>query len=166
MSALVAHVRTLCASTPARRVRHAVALLEQWVTPLFDLGIRLYVASVFLRSGWLKLADWGSTLYLFENEYHVPLLPPHAAAVLGTTGELGLPVLLVLGLAGRFGAAGLSVVNLIAAVSFPDISDLGLQDHLLWGMLLLVTLLHGPGKISLDRWVCRPSRNSGDEKRS
>ena len=135
--------------------RRAIELLEAWLTPLFDLGIRLYVASVFLRSGWLKISDWGGTQALFESVYQVPLLPPHLAAVLGTAGELGLPVLLVLGLAGRFGAAGLSVVNLVAAVSFPDISDLGLQDHLLWGLLLLVTVFHGPGRLSVDHWLGR-----------
>lgn len=130
-------------------------MLEQWITPLFDLGIRLYVASVFLRSGWLKISDWDSTVALFEYEYHVPLLPVDVAAMAGTAGELLLPVLLALGLAGRFGAAGLSVVNLVAAYSFPDISDLGLQDHLLWGMLLLVTVLHGPGRLSLDHLLKR-----------
>ena len=138
-----------------RLAGRAVDLLERWITPLFDLGIRIYVASVFLRSGWLKISAWDNTLALFDNIYQVPLLPPHLAAVMGTAGELGLPVLLVLGLAGRFGAAGLSVVNLVAAVSFADISDLGLQDHLLWGMLLLVTLLHGPGRLSVDHWLCR-----------
>ena len=152
MNALLESVFRGSAATGMRR---AIALLEAWITPLFDLGIRLYVASVFMRSGWLKISDWGSTRYLFENEYHVPLLPPDVAAVLGTMGELGLPVLLALGLAGRFGAAGLSVVNLVAATAFPDISDLGLQDHLLWGMLLLVTVLHGPGPLSCDRWLSR-----------
>ena len=147
----------LCAlaATPAARLTlRAVALTERWPTPLFDLGIRLYVADVFFRSGWLKISDWSSTLALFESVYQVPLLPPHVAAMMGTAGELGLSVLLALGLAGRFGAAGLTVVNIVAATSFPDISDLGLQDHLLWGMLLLVTLLHGPGRLSLDRWLC------------
>lgn len=129
------------------------ALLERWLTPLFDLAIRLYVAEVFFRSGWLKLADWGSTLALFENDYRVPLLSPETAAVLGAGGELALPVLLAFGLAGRFGAAGLSVVNLVAVTSFPDISDLGRQDHVLWGMLLLVTVCHGPGRLSLDHWL-------------
>jgi len=131
------------------------ARLESWLTPVFDLGIRLYVASVFFRSGWLKISDWGSTLALFENEYHVPLLSPNAAAIMGAGGELGLPVLLVLGLAGRFGAAGLFVVNLVAVLSYPDLSDLGRQDHLLWGVLLLVTLLHGPGRLSVDYWLKR-----------
>lgn len=132
-----------------------VAQVETWLTPVFDLAIRLYVASVFFRSGWLKLSDWDSTLVLFENEYQVPLLSPNMAAVMGTGGELALPVLLVLGLAGRFGAAGLFVVNLVAVLSYPDLSDLGRADHLLWGVLLLVTLLHGPGRISLDFWLKR-----------
>jgi len=131
----------------------ATGLVGTWLAPLFDLTIRLYVGSVFFRSGWLKISDWGSTTMLFRYDYHVPLLPPAAAAVLGTGGELLLPVLLVLGLAGRFGAAGLSVVNLVAATSFPDISDLGLKDHVLWGMLLLALLVHGPGTLSLDHWL-------------
>lgn len=133
----------------------AVDLLERWATPLFDLAIRLYVAQVFFRSGWLKISDWSTTQLLFENDYQVPLLPPHVAAVAGATGELALPVLLTLGLAGRFGAAGLFVVNLVAATSFPDISDLGLKDHWLWGALLLVTLFHGPGRLSVDAWLRR-----------
>lgn len=131
------------------------ALLERWLTPLFDLGIRLYVASVFLRSGWLKISDWKSTLVLFQNEYHVPVLSPDLAAILGTGGELVLPVLLALGLSGRFGAAGLFVVNLVAVLSYPDLSDLGHADHLLWGVLLLVTIFHGPGRLALDHWLER-----------
>lgn len=131
----------------------AIALIERWLTPLFDLALRLYVAEVFLRSGWLKIADWSSTLVLFENEYQVPLLSPGLAAVLGTAGELGLPLLLALGLAGRFGAAGLFVVNLMAVLSYPDLSDLGRADHLLWGIMLLMTVFHGPGRLSLDHFL-------------
>lgn len=141
-------VRTLVAV--AQRV---VARLEHFVTPVFDLAIRAYVAEAFFKSGLTKLRDWDATLYLFRNEYHVPVLPPELAAMLGAVGELALPVLLLLGLAGRFGAAGLFVVNLVAVTSFPEISDLGRQDHVLWGALLLVTLLHGPGKLSLDHWL-------------
>jgi putative oxidoreductase len=36
--------------------------------------------SVFFRSGTQKLSDWNSTLMLFQNEYHVPILPPNIAA--------------------------------------------------------------------------------------
>jgi putative oxidoreductase len=143
------------ARVPLQLVVRGTELIERWLTPLFDVAIRWYVASVFLRSGWLKISDWSSTLTLFKYEYHVPLLTPAVAAVLGAGGELVLPVLLILGLAGRFGAAGLTVVNLVAVISYPDLSDLGRQDHLLWGVLLLVTLLHGPGRLSVDHWIKR-----------
>jgi putative oxidoreductase len=131
----------------------AIALMERWLTPTFDLAIRLYVANVFFKSGLTKIQDWSSTVALFQYEYQVPVLPPELAALMGTAGELILPVLLALGLAGRFGAAGLSVMNVVAVIAYADLSDLGRQDHLLWGVLLLVTLLHGPGRWSLDHWL-------------
>jgi putative oxidoreductase len=154
-TAVFVHLRKVAASRSGLLVRGAISRIETWLTPLFDLAIRLYVASVFFRSGWLKISDWSTTQLLFESEYRVPLLSPHVAAVLGTMGELGLPLLLAFGLAGRFGAAGLFVVNLVAAYSFPDISDLGFQDHVLWGVLLMVTVLHGPGRWAVDTWLCR-----------
>lgn len=132
--------------------------LDHWLRPLFDLAIRLYVAEAFFKSGLTKIQDWSVTLALFENEYRVPILPPPLAAAMGTGGELLLPVLLVFGLGGRFAAAGLSVVNLVAVLSYPDISDLGRQDHLLWGALLLVTIFHGPGRCSLDAWLIKRRR--------
>ena len=135
--------------------RRLTTLVEQWLAPCFDLGIRLYLANVFLPAGLLKLRDWSSTLALFQYEYHVPLLPTALAAVLGTAGEIVLPVMLVLGLAGRFSAAGLTVINIVAVISYPEISELGIQDHVLWGILLLVTLLHGPGRFSCDAWLMR-----------
>jgi len=136
-------------------VQRATDLMQACLTPLFDLGLRLYVANVFFSSGWQKLSDWESTVALFQYEYHVPLLPPVLAAAMGAAGELSLPILLVAGLFTRLGAAGLFVVNLVAVLSYPDLSDVGKQDHLLWGMLLLVTMLHGPGRWSLDHWLKR-----------
>ena len=135
--------------------QRAIALVERWLTPSFALAIRFYVASVFFKSGLTKIQDWNSTLALFQYEYQVPVLSPELAAVLGTAGELGLPVLLAFGLAGRFGAAGLSVMNVVAVLSYADLSDLGRQDHLLWGALLLVILLYGPGRWSVDRYLLR-----------
>jgi putative oxidoreductase len=40
--------------------------------PLADLFARLYISKVFLMSGWSKVSDWDTTLYLFSDEYHVP----------------------------------------------------------------------------------------------
>ena len=85
----------------------------------------------------------------------MPLLPPQAAAILGTGVELVFPVLLVIGLATRFSAATLFVFNIVAVISYPGLSEVGLKDHIYWGILLLVTLLHGSGKISIDHFIRR-----------
>lgn len=122
---------------------------------LFALAIRLYVARVFLLSGLTKIQDWNITLALFENEYQVPFLSPAVAAALGTGAELALPALLAAGLGTRFAALGLFAFNLVAVVSYPDLSDAGLKDHLLWGALLAVTFFHGPGKLSADHLIRR-----------
>lgn len=133
----------------------AVAGLEEWIAPIFDLAIRLYIAKIFFWSGLTKIQSWSTTLALFEYEYDVPLLPTDAAAVLGTGAELILPPLLAIGLGTRPVAFALFVFNYIAATSYPDISDAGLKDHFYWGFLMLVPLFHGPGKLSADYWIWR-----------
>jgi putative oxidoreductase len=123
---------------------------------VLDLAIRLYVANVFFRSGLLKIGNWDGTLYLFENEYKVPLLAPMAAAWLGTFAELFFPLFLALGLATRFAALSLSVFNIAAVISFWHVlgqNQAALNSHWYWGVLLAVTLFHGPGKLSLDHWI-------------
>lgn len=130
----------------------AVAAFEH-LQPAAQLAARWYVAAVFFRSGLTKLRDFDTTIALFMDEYHVPLLDPTVAAVAGTTGELLLPVLLAFGLAGRFAAAGLSVVNLVAVLSLTEIAEAALQGHVFWGSLLAALLLWGPGRWSLDRWA-------------
>jgi putative oxidoreductase len=129
-----------------------------FLRPGIDLVIRLWVANVFWKSGLTKIASWDSTVQLFTYEYHVPLLSPEMAAFLGSATELSMPVLLALGLGTRFAAAALFVFNIIAVISYPELNEVGIKDHQYWGLLLLVPLLHGPGKLSLDhlvRGVCR-----------
>jgi putative oxidoreductase len=140
--------------------QRSIAALEL-LQPLALLPARLYVAQVFFLSGLTKLRDWDITLALFADEYRVPLLPTELAAWLGTGGELMLPVLLVLGLFGRFAAAGLFVVNAVAVISLADIAPAALQQHQFWGSLLLGLVLWGPGRGSLDAlYIARlsPSR--------
>lgn len=135
----------------------AVAALD-WLKPLAQLAARLYVAAVFLRSGLTKLHDWDTTLALFADEYHVPFLNPTVAAFLGTGGELGLSVLLIAGLFGRFAAAGLSVINIVALISLMDVPDAALMGHVFWASLLGFLVLWGPGALSLDYWLIRRLR--------
>ena len=122
---------------------------------LFALGARLYVSWQFLKSGYLKVTSWDSTIYLFENEYHTPVLSPHAAAAAGSFGELFFPTLLVLGLVSRLGAIGLFAVNAMAVISYSQVllaegSEAALGQHVLWGTLLVFLIIYGPGKFSLD----------------
>ena len=128
-------------------------------TPLL-FAFRGYVAWQFLKSGWVKLSDWDSTLYLFQDEYHVPLLPPALAAVAGTAGEIVFPLLLLAGLGTRLAAVGLSAVNVMAVASYAHVLlgdgfEAALGQHYLWGMLLLVVFVFGPGRWSLDAWLGR-----------
>ena len=123
--------------------------------PLAALLARIYVAEVFFKSGLTKLRDWDITLALFQDEYKVPLLPPEMAAVLGTGGELVLPVLLLLGLGGRIGALGLSVINVVAVLSLSEIAPAALQQHMTWGVLLAALAVFGSGRWVIDSWLLR-----------
>lgn len=134
--------------------------LEVWPQAVGLLAARLYVANVFFKSGLTKVKDWEATLFLFSEEYHVPLLPPEVAAWMGTGAELGLPVLLALGLLTRPAAIGLFCVNAVAVLSYPDLGPAALKDHHLWGVLAMVLALFGAGRLSVDallwrRWLSR-----------
>jgi len=128
-----------------------------FLTPLGDLIVRLWVANIFFQAGMVKLQSWSTTINLFTYEYHVPLLSPEAAAILGTAAELILPILLVLGLGGRFCILIFFVYNAIAAISYPFLwtpeGSIGLQEHINWGLLLMMLMLHGSGKLSIDYWL-------------
>lgn len=139
----------------ARTAWSSLTRLLDALQPLAALLARLYVGQVFLLSGLTKLRDWGTTVALFTDEYKVPFLPPELAAVLGTAGELVLPVLLVIGLAGRFSALGLSVLNAVAVISLSEIAPAALQQHILWGTLLAALAIYGLGPWTLDRWMAR-----------
>lgn len=135
------------------RLYYRAAHLPEYLAPVFDLGLRLFMANVFFKSGLTKIKSWDSTLYLFSDVYQVPLLSPEFAAWLATGAELGLSVLLVLGLFGRFAAAGLFILNVVAVISYSELSEAGLNNHLYWGILLTVLLVTSRGTWSVDSWL-------------
>ena len=172
------------ATPPQRSFRTKIApLLKQadtlfhkaadFLTPVADLLARYWVAAAFFSSGLTKTVTDSFTLFghtfnyplsvfptestftLFEYEYHVPLLPPMLAAYLGTAAELLLPVFLFLGLGTRYAALAMFVFNIVAVVSYPELMAAGLAEHQVWGLLLFITLCHGPGKLSLDHLIGR-----------
>jgi putative oxidoreductase len=138
-------------------IRYYQQAVDYWryLTPVFDLTIRGYLCWVFFRSGLAKIQSWDSTVYLFENEFSVPLLEPETAAWLGTAAELGLPLLLLFGLSSRVAAGALFVFNIVAVISYPDLGAAGVNMHYLWSWLMLVIVFHGAGNLSLDALIKR-----------
>ena len=136
------------------------AFLEQWGGALLLLALRVYLGLVFFKAGLTKIADWDSTLALFRDEYQVPFLSPELAALFGTTGELLLPLLLWIGLLARPAALGLFFVNVMAVISYPLLLTFdcpaALNDHRYWGILLLVLIVFGPGRLAVDPMMAKP----------
>ncbi|MDD9912566.1 MAG: DoxX family protein [Alphaproteobacteria bacterium] len=123
--------------------------LNTFCMPIAQFCARLYVANVFFQAGLLKVGDFGNTLFLFEYEYQVPLLPFELAAYMATAGELVLPILLVFGLFGRFASLGLLVMTLvIELLVYP-----GTVEHYYWMLLLGLLFSGGVGKLSVDYFL-------------
>jgi putative oxidoreductase len=112
------------------------------------LLLRCGVALVFWRSGLTKLPLGNDmTVFLFEDEYRVPLLPAALAAYLATLIELVAPWMLIAGLGARVSAAILLAETLVIQVLvYPQ----QYPQHLLWAGPLLYVLLRGPGRWSID----------------
>ena len=125
------------------------------MAPAADLILRLWVANAFFQSGLTKIESFDSTIALFTYEYRVPILSPVVAAYAGTFTELFFPVLLAVGLAGRLNAFVLFVFNIIAVLSYPGLNEVGLEQHQIWGLMLLLIICRGPGRVSLDHLIVR-----------
>jgi putative oxidoreductase len=133
----------------------AINLLNRIPYAVIALVARAATFSVFIRSGTQKLSDWNSTLLLFQNEYRVPLLPPHLAAYMAASLELGCSVLILLGLATRLCVlALLGMVTTIQIFVYP----MAWPDHIQWLAFMLILLARGPGAVSLDVLLARPLR--------
>lgn len=128
----------------------------EYLRPVADLIARLYIARVFFLSGLSKIQDWETTLYLFSEEYHVPLLSPKLAAIGGTAGELTFSVLLALGIFTPLSAFALFILNIVAFVSYYHAlieTPAAWHDHLEWGIILALLMTAKSGSISLDRFL-------------
>ena len=126
--------------------------------PLQDallLAARVFPGAVFWQSGRTKVDGWqlnDTALFLFQEEYQLPLIDPAAAAALATLGEHLLPVMLLMGLATRLGAAGLLIMTLvIQLLVYPS----AWATHGTWAVPLLLLMLQGGGRLSLDHLFTR-----------
>lgn len=130
--------------------------IEEYFAPLYDLAVRLWIGSVFWRSGVEKAKDWETTVFLFQDEYQLPILPPDVAAALGMATELSMPILLFVGLAARLASLPLifltCVIQFVLGASMPAYDS---TEHFYWLFLLGAIFVRGPGKLSLDYVIAR-----------
>ena len=125
--------------------------IETATTPLIMLIVRLWISWVFFLAGLTKIRDWENTVFLFEFEYNVPILSPSVAALMATTFELGMPVLIALGLFTRIAVLPLFgmalIIQFVLGATNPAYDNV---EHYYWMMIFALLAIRGPGSWSLD----------------
>jgi putative oxidoreductase len=145
-------------SAPGRWLAPLHALFARFPENLLLLAARVFPAAIFWQSGRTKVDGFAlndSVVFLFEEEYKLPLMPPELAATLAAVAEHVFPILLVLGLATRLSAfALLGMTATIQIFVYPD----AWPTHGVWAVALLLVAMKGPGAWSLDQAVGVESR--------
>lgn len=136
-----------------RLLEKAIALFERIPYALTALIARVAPAAVFWQSGQTKLEGWhvsDNAVYLFREEYRLPLIDPAIAAHLAAFAEHFFPILLLLGLATRFAALALLGMTLVIEVFvYPD----AWPTHGTWAACFLLLMAQGGGAWSLDHLI-------------
>jgi putative oxidoreductase len=139
-------------SSVSTAIAAAFGWLDRVPYSLLAIPLRLAVATVFWNSAMAHLANWETTIELFETDYSLPLLAPHLAANMAVAIEVGAPILLVLGLLTRPTALVLlGMTAVIEVFVYPQ----AWPTHIQWAAMLLVLLCRGPGTLSADRLIKR-----------
>lgn len=153
--------RVLDPASPAARLFKGMLQLFGRIphSPLALLA-RLSIASVFWASARTKVEEGtlftlsDSAIYLFREEYRLPILPPEIAAHLALINEHAMPILLVFGLGSRFAATVLLAMTLVIQLFvYPDAYGV----HSPWAVCLLYLMKYGPGALSIDHLFARTS---------
>jgi putative oxidoreductase len=127
-----------------------VELIPYWPVAL---AARIFPAAVFWQSGQTKVQGWRVTdtaVFLFREEYRLPLIDPVVATYLATFAEHLFPALLVVGLATRLSAIALLVMTMVIQIFvYPG----AWPTHGTWIACFLVLVARGAGAISLDQLI-------------
>ncbi len=127
---------------------------------LVSLALRFGLAVPFFKSGLTKWSGFGqlsdTTVLLFEEEFKFRTLGkiydypfPKMMAYGAGVAEILLPILLALGLFGRFAAFGLLVMTAVIQLTIPS----GWPIHLTWAAMALAIIVLGSGRLSADNLV-------------
>lgn len=164
---------------PARMIASYVRACRRIPEDLIQLLARISIAVIFWLSGQTKIegfvldpiglqAQFGwprlseGAVELFRSEYALPVLPPHAAALMAATAEHVFPLLLLVGLGTRLSAGALLGMTLvIQTFVYPS----AWPTHGLWAALMLYLMARGPGRISIDRLIAARGADSAERSR-
>jgi putative oxidoreductase len=108
---------------------------------------RISIASIFLRAGLIKIANWPLAVQLFQDDYRVPLLGPSMGLGVVTVTELVSSALILSGFLTRL--ATLPLLGMIAIIVI-FVSTSAWVEHLTRVSILLFLLVRGGGAMSLD----------------
>lgn len=141
-----------------RLVDFLISLLARLPHAVIALIGRIAIGLTFWNSGRTKVEGWNifhvsdKTLFLFREEYRLPMVPPEIAALGAQVAEHVLSTLIIVGLATRFSALGLFIMTLVIEVFvYPQAYVL----HGTWAAILLMLMKYGPGALSVDRLIYR-----------
>jgi putative oxidoreductase len=153
--------------TGVHGIRSIIEWLERAANAVAPPLLRVALAVPFFRSGLTKwdgfLSLSPAAVFLFEDEFKLHIFgatydfpAPMAVALLDAVAEIVLPILLVIGLATRFSAAGLLVMTGVIQLVVPE----GWANfHIPWAALAVAIISLGPGALSLDhlihQWLAR-----------
>ncbi|MGA0533515.1 DoxX family membrane protein [Hansschlegelia sp. KR7-227] len=137
----------------------APRVVEPWRDLLNDFAaVVLHRRDAREQSAQTKVSGFGlsdSAVFLFQEEYKLPLINPTAAAYGAAFAEHFFPILLVVGFATRFSAfALLAMTAVIEIFVYPD----AWPTHGVWAACFLLVIARGPGAISLDHLIASRRR--------
>jgi len=121
------------------------------------LAVPFFKSALTKWSGFLSLSPTAEFLFaeqfklhIFGQAYSFPA--PALLAWIDSIAEIVLPILLMVGLATRFGALGLLVMTGVIQLVVPE----GWANfHLPWAALAVAIIAIGPGPLSLDHLIER-----------
>ena len=135
-----------------------IGLFEAIPYSALELAARIFLAGVFWQSGQTKVMGLNvfqlsdSAVFLFQEEYKLPLIDPTLAAHGAAIAEHLFPVLLVIGLGSRFAALALFAMTMVIEIFvYPD----AWPTHGTWIACFLLVIARGPGVVSLDHLIAK-----------
>lgn len=120
------------------------------IAPVMNLVVRFYMANIIFMFGLDKIQNWDATMFLFTNEYQIPVLPNVVSAVIVTAIQLIAPIMLVVGYGARFAALILFVMTLLSNFFYQQFIE-----NYYWMLIFAMLMSYGSDKLSLDHYLCQ-----------